>query len=98
MRYSPETQTATFRAALATPDARLELEEAVADELSSLVDEGKGALPTIERRLPLGRAAPEEERRAARTRISVAANRTLVRSGCTATWEFTGDDAVLVSL
>ena len=98
VKFSPEAQTATFRAALGTPDARLELEEAVADELSSLVDEGKVALPTIERRVPLGRALSPEERRASRTRIDIAATRTLLRSGCTATWEFAGGDAIAVSL
>jgi hypothetical protein len=98
LRYSAESQTATFRAALGTPDARLELEEAVADELSNLVDEGKVALPTVERRIALGRSASPEERTAARTRIDIAATKTLLRSGCTATWEFAGDNAIAVSL
>jgi hypothetical protein len=98
LRYSPETRTATFRAALASPDARLELEEAVADELGSLVDEGKVALPTIDRRVTIGRQVTPAERAEARTRVDVAASKTLLRSGCTATWEFAGDDAIRVSL
>lgn len=98
LKYSPETQTATFRAALASPDARLELEEAVADELGNLVDEGKVALPTIERRVAIGRTTAPAERSAARTAIDVAASKTLLRSGCTATWEFAGQDAIVVSL
>lgn len=97
LRYSPETRTATFRAALASPDARLELEEAVADELGSLVEEGKVALPTIDRRVAIGRATTPSERAASRTRIDVAASKTLLRSGCTATWEFAGEDAIRVS-
>ena len=98
LQFSADTQTATFRAALATPDARLELEEAVADELSSLVDEGKVALPTIDRSISLGRSLTAEERQSSRTRIDIAATRTLLRSGCTATWELAGDDTIAVSL
>ncbi len=98
LKYTPATQTALFRAALGTPDARLELEEAVADELSNLVDEGKVALPMVERRIPIGRPVASDERHATRARIDVAATRTLLRSGCTATWEYAGDDTISVSL
>jgi len=98
LSYEPDTQTATFRAALATPDARLELEEAVADELANLVDEGLVALPTIERRVPLGRSVASDERHSSRARVDIASTRTLLRSGCTATWEYIGDDTLAVSL
>jgi hypothetical protein len=98
LSYSPETRTATFRAALASPDARLELEEAVADELGSLVEDGKVALPTLDRRVPVGRTTTSAERALARTRLDVAASKTLLRSGCTATWEFAGEDVIRVSL
>jgi hypothetical protein len=98
LHYTPEARSATFRAALATPDARLELEEAVADELSSLVDDGKVALPSIERSVPMGRSVASDERHAARARVDIASTRTLLRSGCTATWEYVGDDTISVSL
>ncbi|MFO0590700.1 MAG: hypothetical protein U0441_24365 [Polyangiaceae bacterium] len=98
LKYAPATLTAVFRAALSGPDARLELEEAVADELSNLVDEGLVELPMIERRIAIGRSVASDERHSTRARIDVAATRTLLRSGCTATWEYVADDTIKVSL
>ena len=68
--YAPEAREATFRLSGDSPDERLELEEAVADELAELVDQGLVELPTIERMVDVGRpvSAPAEQR-AARGRI-----------------------------
>lgn len=98
VRYSPETRTAMFRAALASPDARLELEEAVADELCNLVDDGKVALPTIERRISLGRPVSAKERSLSRALIDEAADKTLLPTGCTYEWELEDDGTLHLSL
>src|SRR5262249_50077493 len=55
--------------------------------LTDLVEQGVVDLPTIERRIDLGRALPASEQRALRARIDAAAEATLSRSGCAATWE-----------
>ncbi|MBK8257659.1 MAG: hypothetical protein IPK82_33935 [Polyangiaceae bacterium] len=97
-KYSPATKTAVFRAAFATPDGRMELEENIADELANLVEEGKVSLPTLEKRLPLGRATTSAERAAARARLDSAANKLLARSGCTSSWEYVGDSMISLLL
>jgi hypothetical protein len=86
--YEPETRTATFVLEDDEPDARLELEEAIADELTDLVDDGSVELPTIERRIDIGRTLTALEQRALMGRIDVAGKQTLLRAGCHATWEF----------
>ncbi len=85
--FSPELREATFRLEGGGDDERLELEEAVADELTDLVEEGVVDLPTIERRVDLGRALTPTEQRALRPRFAAAAEATLLRSGCAAEWE-----------
>ena len=86
--YVPELREATFRAEDAGSDDRLDLEEAVADELTDLVEQGVVELPTVERRVDLGRALRASEQRALRGRIDGAADATLLASGCHATWDF----------
>src|SRR5262249_1661711 len=85
--FSPETREATFRLEGSGVDERLEIEEAVADELTDLVEQGVVELPTIERRIDLGRALGAGELRALKSRIVGAADATLHRSGRAATWE-----------
>jgi hypothetical protein len=86
--YVPELREATFRAEDGGSDERLELEEAVADELTDLVEQGVVDLPTVERRLDLGRSLRASEQRALRGRIDGAAETTLLPSGVHATWDF----------
>jgi hypothetical protein len=86
--WSPELREATFRVEGGGSDERLDLEEAVADELADLVEQGVVDLPTIERRLDLGRAVPSGEQRAVGPRIDALAEATLLRSGCAAVWDF----------
>ena len=86
--FRPELREATFRVEGGGPDERLDLEEAVADELADLVEQGVVDLPTIERRIDLGRAVPSGEQRAIGGRIDALAETTLLRAGCSATWDF----------
>jgi hypothetical protein len=85
--FRPEQREATFRLEGGGPDERLELEEAVADELTDLVEQGIIELPTLERRVELGRALSAADLRALRPKIDAAAQATLRRAPCHASWE-----------
>jgi len=89
--YSAEDREATFLLEDGDPDGRLELEEAIADELTDLVEAGIVDLPTIERTIDLGRPLPPAEHRALAARIDAAGQQTILRGGCVASWEM--DDA-----
>lgn len=79
------------------PDLRLELEEAVADDLSSLVVQGIVTLPVMERTRPLvHHVAPAYRTRVMRM-IDRCATRTLRRTGCSARWELPDDRSVRVA-
>jgi len=95
--YSPEHREAVFRIDGGGPDERLELEEAVADELADLADQGVAPLPTIERRVSLARALTADEQRGLGARIDAAAAGTLRRSGCASTWDFADDRTIRVT-
>jgi hypothetical protein len=95
--YNPQIREATFLLKNGGPDRGLELEEAVADQLSDLVDEGLVELPTIERTFTLSRDTTARERALARPRVEVAAAKTIFRSGCAATWELTDPRTVRVT-
>ncbi|AKT40505.1 hypothetical protein [Chondromyces crocatus] len=96
--FDKEARSAVFALGDADPDARLELEEAIADEFSALVESGHVALPSVIRRVELGRVVPLEERDALRRRLDAVAARTLLRSGCGATWELEDGRTLLVTL
>lgn len=95
--YSAEDREATFTLEDGDPDGRLELEEAIADELTDLVEHGEIDLPTIDRHLDLGRALAPAEQRASRGRFDAIAKQTLLRTGCAASWEFEGPRVVKVT-
>lgn len=86
--YDPQSRQAMFTVQTGDPDTRLEIEEAVADELSDLVEMGLVELPTIERHVQLSREVPPSERAPMRPRIDAAAAKTLTIAGCGASWEF----------
>jgi hypothetical protein len=94
--YHAEQHEAVFRVDGGGPDERLELEEAVADELADLAEQGVTPLPTIERRIALGRAVDEPEQEALAARLDAAAEVTLFRSGCAAEWAFADPRALRV--
>lgn len=84
--FDRATAHATFRLESTDPDARLELEEAVFDELSDLVDRGSVELPWVERSLPLPAPLSQAARAALRPKLQAAAESALERSGCAARW------------
>jgi hypothetical protein len=95
--YDADTRQATFIPSDETcPDVRLELEEAVADELASLVSRGVVRLPVMERIRPLvHHVAPNHHPRLRRV-IERVATKTLRRTGCSAHWELPDDRSIRV--
>jgi len=83
-----EAREARFAIHSGDPDARLELEEAIADELAELYDQGLVELPAIERRIDLGRTLSPNELRAAEARIDAIGQKTLFGASFAAAWDF----------
>ncbi|WP_437820746.1 hypothetical protein [Sorangium sp. So ce1078] len=96
--YDPELREATFSLESSDPDARLEIEEAVADELSDLVEAKVVTLPMIERRFELQRKIDPGARGGLRQRIDAIASRMLREGGCAASWELAGDRILRLKL
>ncbi|WP_437728915.1 hypothetical protein [Sorangium sp. So ce861] len=96
--YDPELREATFSLGSSDPDARLEIEEAVADELSDLVEAKVVTLPMLERRFELQRKIDPGARAGLRQRIDAIASRMLREGGCAASWELAGDRVLRVKL
>ncbi len=96
-RYDVDSREALFEFGEdVCPDLRLELEEAVADELSGLVADGVVSLPAIERTRPLLHHAAVAHRGRLLRQIDRAATHTLCRTGCSARWDFPEDRSVRV--
>ena len=95
--YSAEDRAATFLLEDGDPDGRLELEEAIADELTDLVEAGIVDLPTIERTIDLGRPLSPAEHRAFAPKIDAAGQQTILRGGCVASWEMASARTIAVS-
>ncbi|AUX23094.1 uncharacterized protein SOCEGT47_036130 [Sorangium cellulosum] len=95
--YDPELREATFSVESSDPDARLEIEEAVADELADLVEAKVVTLPMMERRVDYPRRIELGER-GLRQRIDAAASRMLREGGCAASWELVGDRTLRLRL
>ncbi|WP_437942290.1 hypothetical protein [Sorangium sp. So ce341] len=96
--YDPELREATFSLGSSDPDARLEIEEAVADELSDLVEAKVVTLPMLERRFELQRKIEPAARAGLRQRIDAIASRMLREGGCAASWEIAGDRVLRLKL
>lgn len=95
--YDATSRDAIFEPGAETfPDLRLELEEAVADELSSLVVQGIVNLPVVERTRPLVHHVGTAHRTRLLRVIDRAATRTLRRTGCSARWELPDDRSLRV--
>jgi outer membrane biosynthesis protein TonB len=62
-----------------------------------MVDTGFVELPTIERVFTISRETSPRERTAVRQRVELAAAKTIMRSGCAATWEFTDPRTIKVT-
>ncbi|WP_437538556.1 hypothetical protein WME79_21655 [Sorangium sp. So ce726] len=96
--YDPELREATFSLESSDPDARLEIEEAVADELSDLVEAKVVTLPMMERRFELQRKIEAGARGGLRQRIDSIASKMLREGGCAASWELAGDRILKLKL
>lgn len=95
--YSADDRAATFLLEDGDPDGRLELEEAIADELTDLVEGGIVDLPTLDRSIDLGRPLSPAEHRSLAPRIDAAGQQTILRGGCIASWEMTDARTLAVS-
>lgn len=96
-QFEPTSRVALFAMATEDPDQRLEVEEAVADELMSLVTEGAVELPTIDRTVGIGRELNPVEWRAVRPRIEAVAKRLTAATGVPASWRPIGSDSIRLS-
>ncbi|WP_437900895.1 hypothetical protein [Sorangium sp. So ce124] len=96
--YDAELREATFSLESSDPDARLEIEEAVADELSDLVEAKVVTLPMLERRFELQRKIEAGARGGLRQRIDSIASKMLREGGCAASWELAGDRVLKLKL
>jgi len=95
--YESETRQATFVPRDSTcPDVRLELEEAVADELAALVMQGVVRLPVIERIRPLVHQVSSSHRPHLLQVIDRVARKTFRRTGCSVRWELPDDRSIRV--
>ncbi|AKT35957.1 uncharacterized protein CMC5_000690 [Chondromyces crocatus] len=103
--YEPDAHEATFSLSestfsitVADPESRLDLEQAVADELADLVSADVVSLPTLKREIQLSPALPAARLAALRPRIDAAAARILRQGGCSATWSLEDDQRLLVAI
>jgi hypothetical protein len=96
--YDGTGREATFAMPAGDPDVRLELEEAVADELTDLVDMGLVDLPSVERRLEAPRALSSTERAALKPKLDLAMQRAIQRQGFAASWDFVGGVTLVITL
>ncbi|MDI1451451.1 hypothetical protein [Polyangium sp. 6x1] len=95
--YDPASREAVFvPEPPANPDLHLELEEAVADELCALVEQGAVELPTLERTAQLRHEVSPSERARLTRLIDRAATRTLRRTGNAARWDIPDGRSVRV--
>ncbi|HRI65390.1 MAG TPA: hypothetical protein PK156_14175 [Polyangium sp.] len=95
--YDTETREAMFIPDLEMiPYVRLELEEAVAEELMCLVAHGSVVLPVVERTRSLERRVHASLRSKLARVLEGAAARTLRHTGCAAEWDFPDDAHVRV--
>jgi hypothetical protein len=96
--YDDTGREATFAMPAGDPDVRLELEEAVADELTDLVDMGLVDLPSVERRLEAPRALSSTERAALKPKLDLAMQRAIQRQGFAASCDFVGGVTLVITL
>lgn len=94
--YDAEVRQAFFEVPGDDPDRRLDIEEAVEDELADLARAGLVELPKTERRIALPRKISAAERAALLPRMEAIASRTLLASGAVASCRVGLDAVVLV--
>jgi hypothetical protein len=94
-RFDAEENTAFFRPGDADPDKRIDIETAIEEELSDLVDLGVVELPSERRTLPLPPLAPEARKGLSR-RLDDLAARHLANPLCPGSWDWGPDKASVV--
>jgi len=87
--YDAHSRTAFFRGTEADPDRRIDIESAIEEELSDLVDLGLLPLPTILREVPLGGPLSKDERRGLSRTLDALVEKHLKSTICPGTWEWT---------
>lgn len=85
--FDPDARVAIFKPTDPDPERRIEIEAAIEEELSDLVDLGVVDLPTQRRTLPLPDLT-EPERKALRRRLDELAKRHLAAPLCPGTWDW----------
>jgi hypothetical protein len=88
--FDEKSLTAFFKPVDPDPDRRLDIESAIEEELSDLVDLGVVELPTVKRTLPLP-ALGDAERKTLRRRLDELAQRHLGAAHCPGTWDWSHD-------
>lgn len=96
-KFEPLSRTALFAMPSEDPEHRIEVEEAVAEELTGLVTGGLVVLPTVERRVALGRELAADAWRALRPRVDMVAKRLLVATGVPLSWRPEGAGIIRLS-
>ncbi len=92
--FDAASRTAFFASSDDDPDKRLEIEEAVEEELADLVEMGLVDLPTSVRSVPLPHALDEARRKALKKPLHEMAARVLASRVCPGTWDWDGATAI----
>ncbi|MFO0551814.1 MAG: hypothetical protein U0271_25735 [Polyangiaceae bacterium] len=87
--FEAGSRTAFFRPA-ADPERRIDIEAAIEEELSDLVEQGIVDLPSVKRKLDTD-PIPEARRRAVRLRLDELVEKHLSLAVCRGTWEWSDD-------
>lgn len=99
--FDDRTRTAFFRPVDPDPERRLDIEAAIEEELSDLVDLGVVELPTTTRTIPLaalagGEALSDARRKALRRTLDELAQKHLGIPLCPGTWDWSEDKQSVV--
>lgn len=88
--FDDKTRTAFFRPVDPDPERRLDIESAIEEELSDLVDLGMVELPTVKKTLPLPELN-DAGRKALRRRLDELAQKHLGIAVCPGSWDWSED-------
>ena len=96
-RYDADSRTAFFRPSNPDPEQRIDIESSIEEELSDLVDLGVVELPTVVRRVPVGRTLDRNAQKALFKTIDRLAQKHLAAALCPGSWSWEGDDALALT-
>lgn len=92
--FDEKSLTAFFKPVDPDPERRLDIESAIEEELSDLVDLGVVELPTLRRTLPLPKLS-DPQRKALRRRLDELAQKHLAAPHCPGSWDWSQDKAAI---